>query len=168
MCCRIYLNSPVVSMRRQAKRTKGSIHAVQAVHITFTLMRICVNLAMNKEPCLEKRLQPWRPLVFFIIIIINSSLHPKRTIYMWKKRDRVKYATKINVWSVFWLGELTMILLLLGLISLMVGYWSSMAGQFLKAEKRELFLCSTFLQRKEGKRGGALFVVVGSGWGGMG
>jgi len=54
------LNSVVVTgsglYEKQGKENKGlSIHAVQAIHIAFTLVRIRVNLAVNKEARLEKR-----------------------------------------------------------------------------------------------------------------
>ena len=62
----------------KAKRTKSTIHAIQAIHIAFTPMSIGMELAMNKKACLKQWSQPWRPLHFLFIILIiwtSSSLN---------------------------------------------------------------------------------------------
>lgn len=81
-------------MRIEAKRTKGSIHAVQAIHIAFTFVRIHVDLAVNKEAWLKKRTQPWRPLVFFIRTIIEITSSSSLYRYIKKKKENFQYKFK--------------------------------------------------------------------------
>lgn len=85
-----YLNSAMVSVRREAERAEGSVHAVQAVHVAFALVGVSVDLALNKETGLKHRPKPCRPphhfflnyqllllllLLFLPIIWTSSSLY---------------------------------------------------------------------------------------------
>lgn len=72
------LNSAMIFMIIEAERTKSTIHTIQTVHITLTLMRISVHLTLNKETLFQQRFQPWRPSVFFII---------RSSSTLWKKSN---------------------------------------------------------------------------------
>ena len=80
------------------------------------------------------------------------------------------------MWELSVFMKLTMILLLLGLISLMVSFWSSSTASFggwkRWKKKRTFFLAILFfLWERERERGerkerwGSTFVMVGGGWG---
>lgn len=57
----------------ETERAESTVHAIQAVHIAFTLVGISVQLALNKEALSEQRFQPWRPPV--VLFIRTSSAH---------------------------------------------------------------------------------------------
>lgn len=71
-----YLNSTVVLMVIETERAESTVHAIQAVHIAFTLVGISVQLALNKEALSEQRFQPWRPPVV-LFIRTSSALFSK-------------------------------------------------------------------------------------------
>ena len=60
----------------ETERAESTVHAIQAVHITFTLVGISVQLALNEEALSEQRFQPWRPPVV-LFIRTSSALFSK-------------------------------------------------------------------------------------------
>lgn len=63
----------------QTERTESSIHAVQAIHIAFALVRVSMQLALNKEALPQQRFQPWRPPVVFLIRTPSTLLDSEKT-----------------------------------------------------------------------------------------
>jgi len=48
----------------EAEGAECAVHTIQAVHVALALVRISVQLALNKEALFEQRLQPrWPPVV---------------------------------------------------------------------------------------------------------
>ena len=60
----------------ETERAESTVHAIQAVHIAFTLVGISVQLALNEEALSEQRFQPWRPPVV-LFIRTSSALFSK-------------------------------------------------------------------------------------------
>ena len=60
----------------ETERAESTAHAIQAVHIAFTLVGISVQLALNEEALSEQRFQPWRPPVV-LFIRTSSALFSK-------------------------------------------------------------------------------------------
>lgn len=75
----------------EAERAERTVHAIQAVHVAFTLVRIGMLLALNKEALFQQRLQPWRPPVVLLIrtsstLFRSQSSISVRTMKMTKPR----------------------------------------------------------------------------------
>lgn len=62
----MYLNCSVFLVGSQTSRAKSPIHTIQTKHVAFTLVGIWMDFALNKEVSLQKRFQPWWPLVLLL------------------------------------------------------------------------------------------------------
>lgn len=69
----------MILMRREAKRTKSSIDAIQAIHITFTLVSTWVILALTKKPCTKKWFKPWWPLAIILLHTLHTNNPQKQS-----------------------------------------------------------------------------------------
>lgn len=59
----------MVFVIREAERAESAVHAIQAVHIAFALVRIGVQLALHEEALFQQRLQPWRPPAVVLLLL---------------------------------------------------------------------------------------------------
>lgn len=69
------LNIAMVFVVREAERAESAVHAIQAVHIAFALVRIGVQLALHEEALFQQRFQPWRPPA--VVLLLLWTLRPK-------------------------------------------------------------------------------------------
>lgn len=71
----------------ETERTERTITAVQAIHIAFALVGICVKLALDEEALSQERLQPRRPPVV-LVLRATSSLYTKQIPQSVKKTEQ--------------------------------------------------------------------------------
>lgn len=73
------LDCTVILVVAEAERAESTVHTVQAIHVAFTLVRISVKLALNKEVLFQQRLQPWWPpvVIFFRSSSTLFKINPK-------------------------------------------------------------------------------------------
>lgn len=79
----------------EAERAERTVHAIQAVHVAFTLVSISMLLALNKEALFQQRLQPWRPPV--VLLIRTSSTLFKSQSRISVRRMKMKKLRKITM-----------------------------------------------------------------------
>lgn len=101
----------------QTERTESSIHAVQAIHIAFALVRVSMQLALNKEALPQQWFQPWRPPVVFLIRTPSTLFGFRENKKASIKPNSINQHKKAIIKNGQNPISLTMILLLLGLIS---------------------------------------------------
>lgn len=87
------LNIAMVFVVREAERAESAVHAIQAVHIAFALVRIGVQLALHEEALFQQRLQPWRPPA--VVLLLLWTLRPK-TEQKKKKTTKQSQKTKTH------------------------------------------------------------------------
>lgn len=80
------LNSTMILVIGKTERTESSIHAVQAIHIAFALVRVSMQLALNKEALVKQGFQPWRPPVILFIRTPSTLLGIQQNKKKEKKR----------------------------------------------------------------------------------